>query len=133
MNTSTLRKGVFMALSDLTDSEFSETYARFRGNEFFDEYGDPTVYLELAEDSDLVTYYFSKGRAFAAAIIKSDCVLMLTPNLKDKEVLRISHHLALAGYKKIVAANCFGDSVIHDFVSKGKRPITLMNVDRAEF
>lgn len=122
-----------MALSDLTESEFTEIYSRFAGNEFFEEYGDPTVYLEVAEESDLVTYYFRNGRAFAAAVIKTDCVLMLTPNLKDKEVLRISHHLALAGYKKIVAVDRFKETLIHDFVSKGKRPITLANVDRIEF
>ena len=123
-----------MALSDQPNNEIKDDiHSRFLGNEIFEEYGDPTVYLELAEDSDLVTYYFRKGRAFAAAIIKSDCVLMLSANLRDKEVLKISHHLALAGYKKIVGTECFKDSLIHDFVSEGKRPIRLENVYPTKF
>ncbi len=122
-----------MSLSDLTDSEFNEIYSRFAGNEFFEEYGDPTAYLQMPEDSDLVTYYFRKGRAFAAAVIKSDCVLMLSPNLKDKDVLKVTHQLASAGYKKIIAVDCLSDVVIHDYVSKGKRPITAENIGRIEF
>ncbi len=123
-----------MSLSKKHDFEMHDRIlSQFLGKEFFEEYGDPIMFLDAAEDSDLISYYLHKGRAFAAAIIKVDCVLMLSADLKDKEVLKVTHHLTLAGYKNIIGVSNFGKNVIHDFVSKGKRQITLMNVDRIKF